>query len=131
MKQVLLIILCGFYLFATNGVRVSAHYCHGHLKTITLNADLDQDACCKKKSLMKKAGCCTNKIIEIKLNGEQKIISFTSLALNSETHFQCLPDNYQGQARIIAVVSSILPEIYSPPGGQTVPVHILNRTFRI
>lgn len=131
MRRILLILLCCFYLFAISGVKLAVHYCHGHFQTITLNANLDEDACCGKKRAMKKHGCCSDKVVEVKIKGEQKNSPSSTIHFDPNVLFIGLLNNFSSELQYSQSAEVIATNAHAPPNVVSVPVYIRNCTFRI
>lgn len=128
MKKGFLLILCCLYLFSVSGMKVAVHYCHGHLQTITLNANTDEDACCKKRP-MKKRGYCNDRVIEVKVKGEHKITIGAAPTFNPITTAVSILETPTYNALYSEDVEVF--SLYSPPRGKPISVLIMNSTFRI
>lgn len=130
MRNILLSLLCSFYLFSSSGAKLAVHYCHGHFQTVTFNAKLDEDSCCGSKRQMNKGGCCEDKIIEIKVKEEQKISSATLISFDPKLLFSHYLNTSCKNISSIAL-STVSPHAHAPPNLSQVPGYIYNGTFRI
>ncbi|MFN8308881.1 MAG: hypothetical protein U0T73_02860 [Chitinophagales bacterium] len=74
MKSIKVLLLTVFYLLASAGVEVKAHYCHGRLAAIGINLSGKSDNCCCEKK--RPAGCCETKSTTLKVTAAQDV-SFT------------------------------------------------------
>ena len=131
MKKGISILLCTFYLLSVSGVRVGIHYCHGHFQIITVNANLNEDACCGKKQPMKKHGCCSDKVIEIKVKSEQKISTVTGLQSPQKYNLIATINSGLNATPLVTSDISTCPQGHSPPWRMAIPLFIEHRNFRI
>lgn len=69
MKKFLILLILISYSFSSIGVTVNYFYCCGKLKTVSLKQNNSDKKKCKKKKGKK---CCENKLVDIKIKGEQK-----------------------------------------------------------
>jgi hypothetical protein len=131
MKKSILLTVCILYLFAISGIKISVHYCHGKFQTIAFNANQDEDACCGSKRPMKKKGCCDDRIIDVKIKGDQKASSSARILFNSNTSLDSFTE-IKGALCLYAISDKVFfyPS-YSPPRGKPISILILNNTFRI
>jgi hypothetical protein len=74
MKKTIIILLASFYLIIASGLTVSAHYCGGKFKSLSVLNIHDEKGCCGNKK--KSKDCCKDKtaFIKVKDNHQSNIL---------------------------------------------------------
>lgn len=127
MKKLGIILFLVCYLFSASGFSINLHYCGGKIKNVSL-FHTDEEGCCKGK--MKKAGCCKEKNVSVKIKDAQSHqsalqvpdLKFTSLIFIA-------PPNAVFADRIF--LSQIIPLNHAPPDLYQAPPYLKNRVLLI
>lgn len=78
MKRLLAIALIGLYLLLNLGINLSAHFCGGSLKSISLSTEADK-CCCDGDGISK--SCCSDKTVYLQYDNDDKQVSSFRLAI--------------------------------------------------
>jgi len=109
LKKLVVILLLMVYGVSSSGMTIQFHYCCGKLKSVQLST-VTEKQCGMKHSMFSKP-CCSDKQVQLKLNGDQKVeqakfVFFVPVQMNKPEFF----------LNVRPIVSkSIVPEIYAPP----------------
>ena len=129
MKRVITIIVLLCYLIPSFGLSVSAHYCGGKIRSISLTSSKPPHCCGTKKM---KPGCCKDKVCTFKINDASQSVSSSTIIpykIELSNSLFCIVTSLAFNSHII---SGPLPFYnHYPPLGSRQPLYLSNKVFRI
>jgi len=126
-KKSFIILFSFVYFLSSIGVAVNLHYCGSKFVSASFTHS-DESKCCKAK--MKKKGCCTEKSIIYKVQGNQdngsKIVSL-------KNNVKQLNLFYNNTVQLVQLKANLLFQFNTdePPDGHARYTYLVNRVFRI
>lgn len=132
MKKLITAILAVIYLGTSSGASVHMHYCMGKLADWGLGQNKSKTCsnCGMEKSEEKDNGCCKDEHKFVKNDTDQKatesvVLNFILQIIDVPVPFFLLSENP------VSSITEEYPISHAPPRSGTLPVYLLNRTFRI
>ena len=132
MKKVLVSFFLALYILMAIGLKMSVHFCHGHMDSISLWSAKTEDGCCSKKRPMKKSHCCSDQTIEAKIKADQSSAHNSAHVPAIAYHYSivfiqpfCADLTAGGSAAFVSYDSQ------APPGDHGPPFFIRDRNLRI
>jgi hypothetical protein len=132
MKRILVSILAIVYLAATAGATVHMHYCMGDLAGWSLiNSKNNQCVYCgmEKKATANK-GCCKDEHHQVQLKQDQNAASINIMVAPAMTILPS-PVYLPSAPADLCSITEEIPQTNSPPRTSSIPVYLVNRSFRI
>ncbi|MFC6102258.1 HYC_CC_PP family protein [Olivibacter domesticus] len=133
MKKLLLIILTFFYLGVSTGFTMHLHYCMERFVETNLWHGKEEvcGKCGMKKEAGKKKDCCKDEHKQVKLDklhkgSEIAFLEFQKISIILPTILYPVLD-YQ----VLSTITDESPLNNSPPHGDSNPLYLKNRVFRI
>lgn len=129
MKKALVSILLFIYTLAVSGASVDLHYCMGKFIGLDFDYSLKKDCHNCGMPAIDKKGCCNNKQIQVKVDGDQQA-TYNNISLEND-YILIIPAYKVIDDIIINLKSVAHPSIHSPPLAENKPTYLLNCNFRI
>lgn len=127
MKKVTIIFLSVFYLIFASGFTLSAHYCGGKLKAISIFSN-HEDGCCGMKKMSK--GCCKNKTTIIKVQENHQAAKVAQVG-NPTAHFLAIISTQLSFNLPVNTEAKTTSNYYAPPVFYDNPLYLKHRVFLI
>lgn len=125
MRKILAVALIGLYLVLNLGVNLSAHFCSGDLKSVSLTSQADK-CCCDAGGVNQK--CCTDKTVYIQYENSDKQISSFRLELGK---FQLFINNWYAKDTLVVKQERVAPVVQhrAPPPKKLLWLHHCSLTY--
>jgi hypothetical protein len=125
-RRFFILSLLVLYISSTAGFAMNLHFCGSKLSEVKFNSQTNKQ-CCKKESAASK--CCKNKHLNLKVSDEHQA-SVHGKAPDAAS-FQLLPISSGEVVFNYADIVSGSALNYRGPPPTTIPINLLNCTFRI